>query len=259
MSEAPTHDPSTDGVPRVHHVEVPRTARYYTLGPGGAEARAVWIALHGYGQLAEYFARNFVPIVDGAAGGGALVVVPEALSRFYLPAAGGAPGGANPAARVGATWMTREDRLNEIGDYVRYLDRVLDAATEAAGVDLARAPLAVLGFSQGATTACRWAAHRWAAHRHADGVAPATRVVLWGGGVPHDFDLAGADGDALRAARLTLVAGDADEFATAAVVAEQEARLDRAGIAFASMHFVGGHRLHAETLGQVLGTSLLGA
>ncbi len=246
-SEAPAATPNVapnvraGHAPRAHHLEVPRTARYYTLG-GGPSTRAVWLVLHGYGQLAEYFARNFAPHTEGR-----LVVAPEALSRFYLPAPGGGTGGANGAARVGATWMTREDRLNEIGDYVRYLDRTLDAATEAAEVDPARTPLAVLGFSQGAATACRWAAHRYA-----DGLAPPARVVLWGGAVPPDFDLAGADGDALRAARLTLVVGDADEFATAAVSAEQEARLTAAGVAYEVVHYPGGHRLDAVALGRVL-------
>lgn len=242
----------TNAALTAHHIEVPRTARYYTVGAaatGGARtdeltgARAVWIALHGYGQLAEFFAQHFVPHAAGR-----LIVVPEGLSRFYLAAPGGAPGGANGAARVGATWMTREDRLNEIGDYVRYLDRALDAATEAATLDPARITLSVLGFSQGTATACRWAAHRYA-----DGLAPVTRIVLWGGAVPHDFDLAGADGDALRAARLTLVTGDADEFATAAVIADQEVRLRNASIAYEIVRFAGGHRLDEVTLGQVLG------
>ena len=239
MSEPPASD-----APRAHHVEVPRTARYYTLG-GGPSTRAVWLALHGYGQLAEYFARHFAPHA-----GGRLVVAPEALSRFYLPAPGGGTGGAHGAARVGATWMTREDRLNEIGDYVRYLDRALDAATEAAGVDPTAAPLGVLAFSQGAATACRWAAHR-----HAGGLAPVARLVLWGGAVPHDFDLAGADGDALRATRLTLVAGEADEFATAAAVGREGDRLATAGVAHEVVRYPGGHRIESDVLGRVLGAA----
>lgn len=230
--------------PRVHHLEVPRTARYYTVGgEENAPVHAVWLALHGYGQLAEYFVRPFA-----AHAAGRLVVAPEALSRFYLPAPNDTTGGAHGTARVGATWMTREERLNEIGDYVRYLDRALDAATEAAGVDPARASLGVLGFSQGAATACRWAARRYA-----DGLAPPARVVLWGGTVPPDFDLAGADGDALRATRLTLVFGKADEFATAAVVEQEGRRLREAGIAYERVGYAGGHRLDGETLGRVLG------
>ena len=241
MSEAEGGPAGSAGpAPAAHTLEVPRTARYYTVGT--PPAASVWVALHGYGQLAAYFARHFAPHAAGR-----LVVVPEALSRFYIASGDGAPGGANPSARVGATWMTREDRLNEIGDYVRYLDRALDAATEPAAVDPARTPLAVLGFSQGATTACRWAAHR-----HANGLAPVTRVVLWGGTIPHDFALDGPDGDALRAARLTLVVGNVDPFATAAVVAGEETRLRDAGIAYEIMRYPGGHRLDDETLGGIL-------
>ncbi len=98
-----------------HHLPVGRTARYYTLGPIGAATRQVWFACHGYGQLAERFLQRFEPLDDGAH----LIVAPEGLSRFYLSD--------NPRERrVGATWMTREDRLNEIADYVRYLDTLCE-------------------------------------------------------------------------------------------------------------------------------------
>lgn len=230
----------TDPV-RAHHVEVPRTARYYTVGDPAA-AREVWLALHGYGQLAGYFARHFA--AHAAAGSGRFVVAPEALSRFYVGREDAATGA---AARVGATWMTREDRDAEIADYVRYLDRALDAATTDAGLDPGALPLGVLAFSQGAATACRWVAYR---HQH--GLPAPHALVLWGGALPHDFDLAGAGGDALRATRLTLVVGDADEFATPTVVAAQEARLTEAGVPHAVVRYAGGHRLDAQILGEIL-------
>lgn len=233
-------DPASGNGVRAHHVEVPRTARYYTVGDPAA-ARTLWLALHGYGQLAGSFVRHFAE--HAGAGSGRLVVAPEALSRFYVSRedpATGAP------ARVGATWMTREDRDAEIADYVRYLDRAVGAA--AAGIELAALALGVLGFSQGAATACRWVAYR---HQH--GLPAPRALVLWGGAIPHDFDLAGADGDALRAVRLTLVVGDADEFATPALVAQQEARLREAGVAHAVVRYAGGHRVDGAVLGQVLG------
>jgi predicted esterase len=236
-----------DATIAAHHVEVPRTARYYTAGAPAA-ARVVWVVLHGYGQLAGYFVRHFAP--HTGPGSGRLVVAPEALSRFYVgrESGGGGGGPAGAPARVGATWMTREDRDAEIADYVRYLDLVLDAATAAARPESGTLPLGVLAFSQGAATACRWVAHR-----HRRGLAGPRALVLWGGALPHDVDLAGADGDALRALRLTLVVGDADEFATPAVVAQQEARLRDVGIPFETVRYAGGHRLEAEVLGQVLG------
>jgi predicted esterase len=141
--------------------------------------------------------------------------------------------------------MTREDRLAEIDDYVRWLDAALDAAT--GGFDPARARLHVLGFSQGAVTATRWL-HA----RHVRGLPPAARLVLWGGSVPHDMDLA-ADGDVLRRAPLTMVAGDDDQFATPVVVAEQAARLDAAAVPYTVVRYAGGHRLDGPTLAALIG------
>jgi predicted esterase len=223
--------------PRSAHVEVPRTARYWAAGAPGAPE--VWVVIHGYGQLAEYFVRPFATL----AGEARLVVAPEALSRFYL---GSGEGGAH-GARVGATWMTREDRLAEIADYVRWLDRALDAAT--GGFDASRARLHVLGFSQGAVTATRWLHDR-----RQRALPPAARLVLWGGALPHDLDL-GADGDVLRRTPLTLVVGDEDRFADPAMVAEQAARLDGAGVPYTLVRYAGGHRIDADVLATVLGGS----
>src|ERR1051325_10016453 len=47
------------------------------------------------------------------------LVAPEGLSRFYLSERA-------TERRVGASWMTREDRLAEIADYLGYLDAVYD-------------------------------------------------------------------------------------------------------------------------------------
>jgi predicted esterase len=215
--------------PEVRHLVVPRTARYATVGDARG-ARELWMVLHGYGQLAERFVRHFAAWAPGR-----LVAAPEALSRFYL---GDSPThGAD--ARVGATWMTREDRLAEIADYVRYLDLVHADVAERVGDGV---PLHVLAFSQGTATACRWLQQ---------GAATAGRLILWGGGVPLDLEL-GADDGFLRRTRLTLVRGTRDEFATDAAVAEQETRLRDHGIAFESVTFDGGHQLDAETLGRVM-------
>ena len=215
--------------PVERHLTVPRTARYYTLGDA-ATAREIWVVLHGYGQLAAYFARPFAPHAAER-----LVVVPEALSRFYLESTLDGPHG----PRVGATWMTREDREAEIGDYVRWLDLALDAA--AGGAD---APLHVLGFSQATATACRWLAAR-----DRRGAPPAARLVLWAGDVPPELDLGAAW---LRRTRLTFVAGTEDRFVTADAVAAVRARLDAAGVPYDAVRFEGGHKLDAPTLAHVM-------
>jgi hypothetical protein len=93
-----------------HRIVVPRSARYYTLGPTHGFPREVWIVCHGYGQLASRFLGQFAGLDDGTR----LIVAPEALSRFYLDPIPERRDQRNP--RVGATWMTKEDRDAEIAD-----------------------------------------------------------------------------------------------------------------------------------------------
>src|SRR2546427_10238453 len=128
-----------------HHLSVARTARYFTLGEISPGVREVWFVCHGYGQLAGRFLRHFEPLADGTR----LLVAPEALSRFYLE------GTTGPARerKGGATWMTSEDRLSEIDDYVRYLDAL--HAEGFARVERGAVTRPLLGFSQAPATACR--------------------------------------------------------------------------------------------------------
>ncbi|MGD0483546.1 MAG: phospholipase, partial [Gemmatimonadales bacterium] len=132
-----------------HHLTVERTARYFTIEPAeGGAAREVWFGLHGYAQLAEKFLR----VLEGLDDGTRLIVAPEALARFYLHPEPPPTG----VGHIGASWMTREDRLSEIADNVAYLD----ALARHVFRQIARetVTLRVLGFSQGALAAARWAA-----------------------------------------------------------------------------------------------------
>ncbi len=211
---------------REHHLQVPRSARYFTLGDAGPATREVWFVCHGYGQLAGRFLRHFDPLADGSR----LVVAPEGLSRFYLGS------GAGRNDKIGASWMTREDRLNEIADYIRYLDALHAEILRDLGRNAVRVRL--LGFSQGTATVSRWATL---------GAVRPDRMILWGGEVPPDLDLVAA-ADALRRVRLILVAGDQDEYITGKVLARDEGRLREQGIPFETRRFSGGHELDAGLL-----------
>ncbi|MFN3597256.1 MAG: alpha/beta hydrolase [Rubricoccaceae bacterium] len=225
-----------------HALAAVKTARYYTLGPADGPLEgvgaAVWVACHGYGQLARFFLRHF----RVAETPGRLVVAPEALSRFYLD--GDGPGGPGRYERVAACWMTRDDREADIADNVRYLDDVLVAACARAGADPLAIPLVGFGFSQGAATVARWGARSPLLARRARRLH---RLVLWGATLPPDLD-PGAHRAWLGEAGLTLVAGDADPYATPARVAAETRRLAAAGLRARVVSYSGGHRLHAETL-----------
>lgn len=145
-----------------HQLPVTRTARFYTLGGDGSgqltnEVTNIWFVLHGYGQLARYFIRKFDVIADEKT----LVVAPEALSRFYLDA---------DFSRMGASWLTREARDQEVADYVAYLDALYARIMQDR--DPASVKVTLLGFSQGGATACRWVNY---------GTIRCDRLILWAG------------------------------------------------------------------------------
>ena len=207
---------------REHRLVVPRTARYLTLGAVDGDLEEVWFLCHGYGQLASGFVDAARALEDSKR----VLVAPEALSRFYL----------EDHERVGASWMTREDREREMEDYVRYLDLIHVQIFEL--IDRRSVKLVVLGFSQGVATAARWAVR---------GRGDVDHLVLWGAAVPPELD----DESILapmRKMRVTLVGGSRDTLFRDNARKEQRARLRANGIAFTELDFDGGHRLDDDTL-----------
>lgn len=209
------------------HLTVQRTARYVVLG-GEGKVRDVWVCVHGFGQLARRFARDLGVIVAPHR----KLVIPEALNRYYIESPGVAP----QDRKVGATWMTKEDRGADIADYVGYLDALY--GVEVAPHATMGARVTALGFSQGVTTAVRWSVL---------GMSHIDRLVCWAGALPHDIDLS-AHASRLRAMSPVMAIGDEDEFAGWAAVEEQRAKLDGAGIPHTLHQFPGGHVLNDDVL-----------
>ena len=215
-----------------HHISVGRTARYVVLGPTpkAAGIQEVWFVLHGYGQLAATFVRQFEILDDGTR----LIIAPEALNRFYMTGVGSAPASERP---VGATWMTREDRQHEIADYLAYLD-ALWGSIAANLPDPLTLRLTVLGFSQGTATAARWVSF---------GAAHPTHLLLWGGLLPPELDIADPN-HRLRDAELRFVIGSKDGFVTDARLAEEESRMQAAGLPYEVVRYSGSHGIKRDPL-----------
>jgi predicted esterase len=202
----------SDPTPREHRIAVSRSARCYTAG--GEQATEAWVVVHGYGQLAARFLRSVAVLAAPAR----LVVAPEGLSRFYLDAGAG---------KVGASWMTREDRQQEIAEYLAYLDQVRSRLVPPV-------PVTVLGFSQGVATAARWAVQ----------TAPApARLVAWGSLLPEEIPAA-----RLLPMRVTYVVGEQEAWAPPEAVEAQAAGLGRAGVRVDVVRFDGGHEIRPEVL-----------
>ena len=217
-----------------HHVIVRRSARYYTLGPLDGPVAEVWIVCHGFAQLGSRFIRYFQPLDDGTR----LIVAPEALNRFYIEATPGAHG---PESKVGATWMTREDRLREIEDYVGYLDGLAD--TIFGRVDRSSVRLTVLGFSQGVATVARWVVL---------GRTRPDHLVLWASPLPPEIDIGAGAETLARVPRISVVVGNGDADAQRALPLERE-RMQRLGLAYTLDSFDGGHRIDTDSLLRLAG------
>ena len=89
-----------------HRLKVARTARWGLIGALTADTRDIWFSLHGYGQLAA----DFAAFTRWPSNQATAFVFPEALQRFYIAE----PNTSHANAPVGASWMSRDARLDDI-------------------------------------------------------------------------------------------------------------------------------------------------
>lgn len=205
-----------------HHLTIPKTARYYSLGEISKETNTVWFVCHGYAQLAGEFIKEFEPLTAP----GVLVVAPEALSKFYTKGFFGA---------VGATWMTKEDRLNEIKDYVNYLDTLFRKIKSEVSP---AAQMHILGFSQGCSTICRWIAERSPAY---------SALWLCSGSIPDDLDFSKFK-TAIEKSPAHYLLGESDPFIGEKDISAFEERIKANRLPLQVHRFKGEHVLNLQLI-----------
>jgi predicted esterase len=196
--------------------------RYAILGTPSEEINELVYVLHGHGQLAQYFIRKF----SGIAAADRLIVAPEGLSRYYLQGYTG---------RVGATWMTREDRETDIFNYITYLNTLHQQLMHRLSENI---KITVLGFSQGAATASRWLMN---------GAVPAQRFILWAGILPFDMNIENAE-EQLGDMEKIYIYGLDDPFVNQEKKDEMEKLSRKGNLRFREITFQGNHDIEPETL-----------
>jgi predicted esterase len=210
------------------NITVPKTARYFLSSEITSEIEEVWFVCHGYAQLASYFIKNFEVLNSSKV----LVVAPEGLHRFYWNGFSG---------KVVASWMTKEDRADDIRDYVNYLDLVYSEVL--AKIKNKNVKTNVLGFSQGTATVCRWIANK---------ASNADRLILWGGGFPADMDLQ-LNKTVFDQLKIVFVIGEQDEFINAEEVKKYQQFMNENNVSYQLVRYNGKHEIHAETLKKMAG------
>lgn len=146
-----------------HKIQIEKSAIYLSLGNPDANVKNVLFVCHGYAQSANEFLENFIAVQNKEN----YIVAPEGLHRFYLRGS---------TEKVVASWMTKEEREDDIRDYVLFLDKVYHKVMQQFSSVV---KVTVVGFSQGAATVCRWAVM---------GNSKIDKLVLWCGYFPPDLE-----------------------------------------------------------------------
>jgi predicted esterase len=211
-------------------VEFTYQAHYSVSQEPTFREKEVWIVFHGYGQLAEFFIRKFLPFASPDR----LIIAPEGTNYSYLNGFHG---------RVGANWMTRHEREVAIENNHRFLDGLMEKILH----EFKETPVIhVLGFSQGAATATRWVS-RWSGR--------AKLLILWAGGFAQDLVLEDVR-NVFSETELIMVLGENDELITPESILKQEELIDNLGKTALKISFSGGHELNAEILKKIFDSAV---
>ncbi len=206
-----------------NHIKVTKSARYFTSGALTQKTKSIWFVLHGYGQLAKNFINQFEKLDSEEL----FVIAPEALSRFYLNGGYG---------EIGANWMTKEDRENEIYDYVNYLDELYSSIIKSN--DVRNCKIHALGFSQGVATLSRWAVL---------GKSNFDRLIFWAGEVDKELDYS-----KFRDISVLLIFGNRDHYFVGDSYKFQLSIFDKFGVKYNIHIFDGGHEVDTKVLRKIL-------
>lgn len=203
-------------------IVITNTARYFTHG--NPQAKNLIVALHGYGQLASYFIQKF-EFLDPEK---YFVIAPEGLHRFYLNGTSG---------RVGASWMTKENREDDIANYLNYLETLL---TEILSKNQYNKKI-LLGFSQGGATASRLIG---------SSLQNFDAFLLWAAVFPSDMAIQ-STGKFLTSKNYLIIGNQDPYYSVDAIVIEQD-KLNQTGMKVEVIRFDGKHTIHGETLKNIL-------
>lgn len=210
---------------QLNKIKIKRTAHYYTLGTEAENARDIWLVFHGYGQLASRIIRKF----DQFDLEHTHVVAPEGLSKFYFK---------RDPLILGASWMTKHQRLDEIDDYLNYLDDLYASLHLSSSQSFN-----VLGFSQGSSTMMRWLKH----------AQPSlAKMINWAGEFPPDIDYDSFVPYLETIGQKYYCVGDKDSFVTPERLKKFSDFMMKIDTTINLQQFEGGHEINRDLLAKLI-------
>ena len=210
---------------QAHQIKFPRTAHYSTLGNPSKTTKKFFVLLHGYGQLASQIIHKFKGLETDT-----FVLAPEGFSRFYWNERKGI---------VGASWMTKADRLSEIEDYCNYIEHLYFYYKNQLAEDV---EINILGFSQGGATAVRWIERNRPKFDN---------LILWGAAFPTDLAYLPMK-DYLQNKKLYVVYGKDDPYLNAENIKTQDLFTQQQALEFEMIWFEGKHVIDRTVLKELV-------
>ena len=200
-----------------HRFKSLKTYRYFSIS-AEKKTKNLLIAMHGYGQLAEYFIRKF-----NSCSKNYTILAPEGPHRFYKSGYSG---------RVGASWMTKEAREDDIKDNLDWLTEWLKAHLKENTYE----KIVLLGFSQGGATAARWYYSQPKLFSH---------FILWASVFPPDIEKPNT-----AVEHSYFIVGNKDEFISSELLEKE--LLVYQNLGFKTIQFEGNHDIEPKTLNSLL-------
>ena len=179
-----------------------------------SSSSSLCIVLHGYGQLISFFSRKFASAYPDMN-----FLFIEGPHRFYLEGNNG---------RVGASWMTKEDRSLDILENHQAIKEIISFYSSNFQ------KIHLLGFSQGAATAARFAE---------ENPKLISSLTLWASVFPPDMNTP----ENLTELPCFLLYGDTDEYypkEKREPMIEQQLQITHAEV----IKYEGGHTIYALPL-----------
>lgn len=173
--------------PKEKEISYTSTNTYLCLNTLNKDTKNVWFVLHGLGFLSKFFINYFRDLPQHEN----YIIAPQAPSKYYLN---------SKYTRVGASWLTKENRELETENNIEYLDGIYRAENIPPNCRLI-----VLGFSQGVSIAARWVAKS---------KIPCKELVLYAGGIPEELTAEDFDFLIPLNTKIKIVLGTQDEFLT---------------------------------------------
>jgi len=205
-----------------HLVTYTSTNSYETLNELTPKTKNVWFVLHGMGYLSRYFLKHFKSLNPDDN----YIICPQAPSKYYLKDA---------FKHVGASWLTKEDTLQETENVLTYLDAVMQMENIPN-----QANLILFGFSQGVSIAMRWLTRR---------KISCSKLVLYAGGIPNEIKPEHLDFIDYQKNQIQLIYGDSDEYISAERLNIEKNKIELLfGNNAEVIHFEGGHEIKLEIL-----------